>query len=76
MKDNKAKVDFEKIMGTAEGKQLLKLLTRDGGTALKSAGAALQQGNEAGAMEKLSPLLEQGEVKALLERLNQTMGHG
>ncbi len=76
MKDNKALEDFQKLMKTPEGKQLVKLLSQDGGKALKHAGTALQQGNEAGAKETLAPLLEQGEVKDLLQKLNRAMGHG
>lgn len=76
MKDNKALEEFQKLMKTSEGKQLVKLLSQDGGKALKQAGTALQQGDEAGAKESLTPLLEQQEIKALLNKLNRTMGHG
>lgn len=76
MKDNKALEEFQKLMKTPEGKQLVKLLNQDGGKALKQAGVALQQGNEAGAKDSLTPLLEQREIKELLDKLNRTMGHG
>lgn len=76
MKDNKALEDFQKLMKTPEGKKLVKLLNQDGGKALKQAGTALQQGDETGARDTLTPLLEQREIKALLEKLNRTMGHG
>lgn len=76
MKDNKALEEFQKLMQTSEGKQLVKLLNQDGGKALKQAGAALQQGDETGAKDTLTPLLEQREIRTLLEKLNRTMGHG
>lgn len=76
MKDNKSMAEFQKIMGTTEGKRLLAILTKDGAAAMQSAGKALQQGDETAAKEKMAPLLENREVQSLLQRLNQTMGHG
>lgn len=68
--------EVQKLMSTKEGKQLLSLLSSDGGAALKSAGEALQAGDEAGAKEKMAPLLQSSQVQQLLKSLNQTMGHG
>lgn len=76
MKDNKALEDFQKLMNTPEGKQLVKLLNRDGGKALKQAGKALQAGNEAAARDTLAPMLAQEEIQSLMQKLNRTMGHG
>lgn len=70
------KEEFQKIMSTAEGKRLVELLTQDGGSALKSAGKALRQGNEGAAKEKMAPLLGSSEVQALLQKLEKTMNHG
>ena len=68
--------EFQKLMSTPEGKQLVSLLTKDGGAALQSAGKALQQGDEAGAKERIAPLLGNSEVQTLLKSLEKTMGHG
>lgn len=76
MKEDPSIRQFQKMMATEEGKQLLHLLTRDGGATLKQAGADLKQGNEAGAKDRLAPLLGQTEVQKLLQSLNRTMGHG
>ncbi len=68
--------EFQKLMSTPEGKQLVSLLTNDGGTVLKSAGAALKAGDESAAKEKMAPLLQNSEVQKLLKSLEKTMGHG
>ena len=68
--------EFQKLMATREGQQLVSLLTKDGGAALQSAGKALQSGDEAAAKEKIAPMLQSSEVQTLLKSLEKTMGHG
>lgn len=68
--------EVQKIMATREGQELLKLLSSDGGAALKSAGAALQAGDEAKAKEKMAPLMQNPQVQMLLKSLEKNLGHG
>lgn len=63
--------NIQKVFGTNEGRQLLALLSRDGGAALKKAAAALQRGDQAGAAAVLEPLMTTPEAQELVRRLNQ-----
>lgn len=67
---------IQALMNTPDGKRLMTLLGSDGGKALRAAASAMQQGNEAKAQESLAPLLNNGEVQALLSSLNRKMNHG
>jgi hypothetical protein len=71
-----AQRDMQKLLSTQEGQKLLALLSADGGTTLKRAGAALQSGDQAAAQATMAPLLENSQVKTLLASLEKTMGHG
>ncbi len=72
-KDQKA---IRQLLGSPQGQQLLRLLSKDGGTALKQAGAAVQQGDQAEARNILAPMLQDPEVQKLLAALEKSMNHG
>ncbi len=76
MNQSEQQKNIQKLLSTNEGKKLLKLLTGDGGTALKNAGNALRQGNTQKAQSIVAPLMEDPEVQRLLKSLEKTMGHG
>ena len=75
-KDRHMMGEFQKLMSTKEGKQLVSLLSTNGGAALKSAAEALKAGDEAGAKAKMEPLANNAEIQKLLKSLEKTMGHG
>lgn len=59
------------VLSTSEGRQLLALLSRDGGTALSQAAQALKSGDAELAKSLVSPLLQNDEAQALLAKINE-----
>ena len=76
MDQAKQQQQINQLLQSPQGKQLLKLLSRDGGAAMQRAGTALKQGNTQSAQAIMAPLMEDPEVQKLLKSLEQTMGHG
>ena len=60
---------LRRVLGSAEGRQLLALLASGGGERLQAADAA-KQGDHARAMELLRPVLNTEQAQALLRKLN------
>ena len=60
-----------KILNSAAGKQLLQLLSRDGGTALQQAAAALRAGNVQQAQAALSETMQTEEAQMLVQQINR-----
>ena len=64
--------DIERLLRLAqspEGQQLIRLLQKNNPTALRNAAAQATAGDMNSAGKTLSPLLEDPQVKALLEKL-------
>ena len=59
------------VLSTPEGRQLLTLLSRDGGSALSQAAQALRNGDSELAKSIISPLMQSGEAQALIEKINE-----
>ena len=59
------------VLSSSEGKQLLSLLSRDGGAALSQAAQALRNGDTELAKSIVSPLMQSGEAQALIEKINE-----
>lgn len=75
MNDNSPKNPFaaeqaRRILDSAEGKQLLALLSRDKST-LQAAARAVQNGDTAAAKSLLRPLVDTPEADALLQKINR-----
>lgn len=68
--------EMKKLLATPEGQKLLKLLSRDGGSALKRAGSALRQGDTDGVQKAMGPMVEDPEVQKLLSALGENLGRG
>ncbi len=60
----------KQILNSPEGKQLISLLSRDGGKGMQQAAAEYRKGNLTGAQEALKPLVQTAEAEALLKKLN------
>ena len=60
----------KKILGSAEGKQLIALLNRDGGQQLRQAAEALRRGDMARAQALMQPLTQDREAAELLKKIN------
>ncbi len=64
---------LRRVLGSAEGRQLLALLAllaSGGGERLRQAADAAKQGDHARAMELLQPVLNTKQAQALLRKLN------
>lgn len=59
------------VLSSSEGKQLLSLLSRDGGAALSQAAQAFKNGDTELAKSIISPLMQTGEAQALIEKINE-----
>ena len=59
------------VLSTPEGRQLLTLLSRDGGSALSQAAQALRNGDTELAKSIVSPLMQSDEAQALIEKINE-----
>ena len=59
------------VLSTPEGRQLLTLLSRDGGSALSQAAQALRNGDAELAKSIVSPLMQSDEAQALIEKINE-----
>lgn len=78
--DNKysenANVSFTKqqiaaVLSSPEGKELLSILSRDGGSTLSQAAQALRTGNTELAKQLVSPMLQSDQAQALIEKINE-----
>ena len=73
--DNRDKLPFSEteikaVLGSEEGKKLMALLNRDGGAILRQAAASIQSGDQKGAAELLSPLMQSPEAAELVKKIN------
>ena len=59
------------VLSTNEGRQLLTLLSRDGGSALSQAAHALKNGDTELAKRLVSPMLQSNEAQALIAKINE-----
>ena len=60
-----------KVLGTKEGQQLLQLLNRDGGDALRRAAAAVKAGDYGTAQSILAPVMQTPEAARLVDEINR-----
>ncbi|MFI3313760.1 MAG: hypothetical protein R3Y62_07715 [Eubacteriales bacterium] len=63
--------DIRRVLGSAEGQQILKLLNQDGGKALRAAASAYQKGDMEGAKKIIAPVMESPQASALVNQLNK-----
>ena len=61
---------LRRVLGSAEGKQLLALLAADGGGRLRQAAEAVKAGDHARAQAILQPVLQTEQAQALLQKLD------
>ena len=65
--------ELRAVLDSPETKRLLELLRADGGTALQNAAKAVRQGDAETARRLLSPLLEDPEAEALMDRIGRKL---
>ena len=61
---------LRRVLGSAEGRQLLVLLTADGGGRLRQAAEAVKAGDHTRAQAILQPVLQTEQAQALLQKLD------
>ncbi len=59
------------VLTSAEGRQLMALLSRDGGQGMQQAAEAYRKGNLSEAQEALKPLMQNTQAQALLKKLSE-----
>ncbi len=59
------------VLGTKEGQQLLSLLNRDGGAALRQVASAVKSGDYAAAQKILEPVMQTPEASRLVDAINR-----
>lgn len=71
-KQNSSDLDqAKKLLGTASGQTLLRLLSADGGVVLRQAAERFRAGDTAGAQALLEPLLQSDQAREALESLQR-----
>ena len=65
--------ELRRILASAEGRALLRLLQADGGAGLKAAAEAMRQGNVEGVKSALTPLLAGTEAERLTRSLEERL---
>ena len=63
--------EIRRVLGSKEGRALLKLLQQDGGATLRKAAVAFQSGDTASAQALIAPLMENEQAQALVKELNK-----
>lgn len=76
MDQNSAQKKLQSLLTTREGMQLMKLLSADGGSALRQAGEALKAGDQQKVRDIMSPMLNNSQVQNLLSSLEKEMQDG
>ena len=59
------------VLASKEGKQLMQLLNRDGGAALRQAAAAARNGDYEQAKRIMEPLMQTPEAARLVDEINR-----
>ncbi len=68
---NLSEQDLKGLLQSDAGKQLLSLLNKDGGAALRQAASAISSGQYQKAYEAIAPMMESKEAAPLIEQLNK-----
>ena len=66
-----SEADIKKVLGSAEGQSLLRLLNRDGGSTLRKAADAVKVGDFQRAQELVRPMMESRDAAALIDKINK-----
>ena len=64
-----SEAQIQQVLGSPEGRKLLSLLQKNGGSTLQTALSAAKNGDSAGAQQAMEQLLSSGEAASLLRRM-------
>ena len=65
-----SEADIQKVLGTAEGRSLLRMFREDHNNTLQKAADALKTGDITHAQELLRPMMESPAVAELIKKIN------
>lgn len=66
-----SEAEIKKVLATAEGQALLRMLNKDGGALLRQAADAVKSGNLQKAQELVRPVMESTDAQTLIRKINQ-----
>lgn len=65
-----SEAEVRAVLGSQEGRQLIELLNRDGGAALRRAAESVKGGDMAAAKAAIAPLLQTQQARELMQSIN------
>lgn len=67
---------IKKLLGSPEGRELIRILNQDGGKTLQKAAGAMKAGDEQRMKNTMAPLLESPQVRQLMAALERSLKDG
>lgn len=67
---------IKKLLGSPEGRELIRVLNQDGGKTLQEAAGAMKAGDEQRMMDTVAPLLKSPQVLKLMAQLERSLKDG
>ena len=67
---------IKKLLGSPEGRELIRILNQDGGRTLQEAAGAMKAGDEQRMKDTVAPLLESPQVRQLMKALERSLKDG
>lgn len=67
---------MEKLLGSPEGRELIRVLNQDGGKTLREAAGAMKAGDEQRMKDTVAPLLNSPQVRQLMAQLERSLRDG
>lgn len=65
-----SEAEIRRVLASSDGRQLLKLLTKEHAQELSAAAEALKKGDPEKARALLAPVMEQGKAAELVQKIN------
>ena len=67
---------MEKLLGSPEGRELIRVLNPDGGKTMREAAGAMKAGDEQRMKDTVAPLLKSPQVRQLMAQLERSLRDG
>ena len=67
---------IQKLLGSPEGRELIRLLNQDGGKTLQQAAGAMKAGDEQRMKDTVAPLLNNPQIRQLMASLERGFRNG
>ena len=73
---NDVQQGIKKLLASVEGRELIRVLNRDGGQTLQKAAKAMESGDEQRMKDTMAPLLNSPQVRQLMAALERSLKDG